>query len=95
VLARIDGAPAGTKGISLFVVPKHMEAEDGSVSYNHVETISEFEKMGQRGYSTVHLVFGEKGDCVGHLVGTEGRGLKHMFKMMNGADRRLSLITLM
>jgi len=62
-----------------------MEAEDGSVSYNHVETISEFEKMGQRGYSTVHLVFGEKGDCVGHLVGTEGRGLKHMFKMMNGA----------
>jgi len=85
VLARIDGAPAGTKGISLFVVPKHMEGEDGSLTYNHVETISEFEKMGQRGYSTVHLVFGEKGDCVGHLVGQEGKGLKHMFKMMNGA----------
>lgn len=85
VLARIDGAPAGTKGISLFVVPKHSESKDGSLTYNHVETVGEFEKMGQRGYSTVHLVFGEKGDCIGHLVGTEGRGLKHMFKMMNGA----------
>lgn len=85
VLARIDGAPAGTKGISLFVVPKHMEQEDGSMTYNNVETISEFEKMGQRGYSTVHLVFGESGDSVGHLIGTEGKGLKHMFKMMNGA----------
>lgn len=85
VLARIDGAPAGTKGISLFVVPKHIEREGGSMTYNHVETISEFEKMGQRGYATVHLVFGETGDCVGHLVGSEGKGLKHMFKMMNGA----------
>jgi butyryl-CoA dehydrogenase len=72
VLARIDGAPAGTKGISLFVVPKHMEGDDGTLSYNNVETISEFEKMGQRGYATVHLVFGEKGDCIGHLVGQEG-----------------------
>ncbi len=85
VLARIDGAPAGTKGISLFVVPKYTEGEDGSLTYNNVETISEFEKMGQRGYATVHLVFGEKGDAIGHLVGGEGMGLKNMFKMMNGA----------
>lgn len=85
VLARIDGAPAGTKGISLFVVPKHNQKEDGTLEYNGVETVGEFEKVGQRGYATVHLVFGEDQDCIGHLVGAENKGLKHMFMMMNGA----------
>lgn len=81
VLARIEGAPAGTKGISLFVVPKYRLDE----KYNDVLTAGDFQKMGQRGYSTVHLVFGENEDCQGWLVGQENAGLKHMFQMMNGA----------
>ena len=85
VLARIDGAPAGTKGISLFVVPKYRSSDSGEPEYNDVFTAGDFQKMGQRGYSTVHLVFGENNNCYGHLVGTENRGLKHMFQMMNGA----------
>jgi len=85
VLARIDGAPAGTKGISLFVVPKYRTNDSGELEYNDVLTAGDFQKMGQRGYSTVHLVFGENKDCIGHLVGQEHKGLKHMFQMMNGA----------
>lgn len=84
-LARIEGAPAGTKGISLFVVPKHRLSEDGSLSYNDVITAGDFQKMGQRGYATAHLVFGENDDCHGYLVGQENRGLKYMFQMMNEA----------
>ena len=85
VLARIDGAPAGTKGISLFVVPKFRIDEDGNTESNDVITAGDFQKMGQRGYATVHLVFGENNDCIGHLVGGENMGLKNMFQMMNGA----------
>lgn len=85
VLARIDGAPAGTKGISLFVVPKYRSDDTGDHVYNDVFTAGDFQKMGQRGYSTVHLVFGENNNCVGHLVGVENKGLKQMFQMMNGA----------
>ena len=84
-LARIEGAPAGTKGISLFVVPKYLVKEDGSKEYNDVLTAGDFQKMGQRGYSTVHLVFGENDHCKGWLVGTANHGLKQMFQMMNGA----------
>jgi butyryl-CoA dehydrogenase len=85
VLARIDGAPIGTRGISLFVVPKYRTTDSDELEYNDVLTAGDFQKMGQRGYSTVHLVFGENKDCIGHLVGTENKGLKHMFQMMNGA----------
>ena len=81
VLARIDGAPAGTKGISLFVVAK--KNADGSS--NDVATAGEFKKLGQRGYATTHLIFGEKDNCIGELVGSPNLGLKYMFKMMNGA----------
>ncbi|GLR18754.1 acyl-CoA dehydrogenase [Portibacter lacus] len=81
LLARIDGAPAGTKGISLFTVPKF--SPDGSS--NDVITAGEFLKMGQKGYCTTHLIFGEKDHCVGELVGETNQGLKQMFKMMNGA----------
>lgn len=84
-LARIEGAPAGTKGISLFVVPKYRLTEDGNPQYNDVKAVSDFQKMGQRGYSTVHLVYGEQGDCHGYLVGEANMGLKYMFQMMNGA----------
>ncbi len=84
-LARIDGAPAGTKGISLFVVPKFRPEENGSLTYNDVNAVADFQKLGQRGYSTVHLVYGEKDDCMGYLVGEPHQGLKYMFQMMNGA----------
>ncbi|WP_350292452.1 acyl-CoA dehydrogenase [uncultured Croceitalea sp.] len=85
VLARIKGAPAGTKGISLFVVPKKRPSTDGSLTPNDVQTVADFEKMGQRGYCTTHLFFGDKQDCKGWLVGEENKGLKYMFLMMNGA----------
>ena len=85
LLARIDGAPAGTRGISLFVVPKYRPTEDGELAPNDVITAGDFQKMGQRGYCTTHLVFGEQDNCKAWLVGSEHRGLKYMFQMMNGA----------
>jgi len=84
-LARIDGAPAGTKGISLFAVPNYRSEKGGSLVYNDVCAVSDFQKLGQRGYSTVHLVYGEKNDCQGYLVGEPHKGLSYMFQMMNGA----------
>lgn len=84
VLARIDGAPAGTKGISLFVVPKKRINGD-TLENNDVLTAGDFQKMGQRGYCTTHLVFGENDDCQGWLLGEANFGLKYMFQMMNGA----------
>ena len=85
VLARIKGAPAGTKGISLFVVPKHRPNADGSLTDNDVETVADFQKMGQKGYCTTHLFFGDNEGCEGWLVGEANQGLKYMFLMMNGA----------
>ncbi len=85
VLARIDGAPAGTKGISLFVVPNNMPQADGSFVDNDVQVAGEFQKLGQKGYATAHMVFGENGGCKGHLVGEANNGLRYMFKMMNEA----------
>ncbi|RZS90464.1 acyl-CoA dehydrogenase [Aquimarina brevivitae] len=85
VLARIEGAPAGTKGISLFVVPKKRPDENGNLISNNVTTVADFQKMGQRGYCTTHLDFGDNDDCKGFLVGKPHQGLKYMFLMMNGA----------
>ena len=85
LLARIDGAPAGTKGISLFVVPKKRINEDGSTESNGVVSAGDFQKLGQRGYSSVHLVFGDGEECRGWLVGEPHKGLRYMFQMMNGA----------
>ena len=85
LLARIEGAPAGTKGISLFVVPKNRLNDNGELEANDVTTVADFEKMGQKGYCTTHLSFGDKGDCHGYLVGEENQGLNYMFLMMNGA----------
>ncbi|OSY87514.1 acyl-CoA dehydrogenase [Tenacibaculum holothuriorum] len=84
-LARIEGAPAGTRGISLFVVPKNRITADGSLEPNDVQSIAEFEKVGQQGFATVHLGFGGKDNCKGWLVGEPGKGLNYMFQMMNGA----------
>lgn len=85
VLARIEGAPLGTKGISLFAVPKFRVGENGELESNDVITAGDFQKMGQRGLCTTHLVFGEKDNSKGWLVGEANRGLKHMFQMMNEA----------
>ena len=86
VLARIDGAPAGTKGISLFVVPQYHVNEDGTLGdYNHVDVVGEFVKLGQRGYCTNHLGFGDNGESIGYLIGEANHGLSYMFQMMNEA----------
>ncbi|MFK7908563.1 MAG: acyl-CoA dehydrogenase [Chitinophagales bacterium] len=85
VLARIAGAPAGTKGISLFAVPKFRVGENGELESNDVITAGDFQKVGQRGLCTTHLIFGEKNNSQGWLVGDANRGLKHMFQMMNEA----------
>jgi len=86
VLARVDGAPAGTKGVSLFLVPQYLVNDDGSIgNYNHVDVVGEFEKLGQRGYCTNHLAFGDSGESIGYLVGQENKGLNYMFQMMNEA----------
>lgn len=84
-LARIHGAPQGTKGISLFVVPRYLQDAERNLVDNHVVPIADFQKMGQKGYSTLHLVYGESGPCKGFLVGEAHQGLKYMFQMMNGA----------
>jgi alkylation response protein AidB-like acyl-CoA dehydrogenase len=86
VLARIEGAPAGTKGISLFVVPQYLVNDDGSIGdYNHVDIVGEFVKLGQRSYCTNHLAFGDSGESIGYLVGEPHKGLAYMFQMMNEA----------
>lgn len=85
VLARIEGAPKGTKGISLFVVPKKRLDKKGELTSNNVITVADFQKMGQRGYCTTHLGFGDQDDCRGWLVGEANKGLAQMFLMMNGA----------
>ena len=84
-LARIDGAPEGTKGISLFVVPKFVEDNQGNLESNDVTTAGDFQKVGQKGYCTTHLILGEKDSCQGWLVGAPNKGLSYMFQMMNGA----------
>ena len=85
VLARIDGAPKGTKGISLFIVPKNRQNTEGSLESNDVASIGIYHKMGQKATPAMHLEFGGKDDCIGYLLGTENRGLPQMFLMMNSA----------
>ena len=85
VLARVEGAAKGTKGISLFIVPKNRNKSDGTLESNDVTTVADFQKMGQKGYCTTHLGFGDKDDCKGWLVGEENQGLNYMFLMMNAA----------
>jgi alkylation response protein AidB-like acyl-CoA dehydrogenase len=90
VLARIEGAPAGTKGISLFLVPKYRVNDDGSLgAFNDVVCAGIEEKMGIHGNATCVLNLGEKGNCLGTLLGEENKGMRAMFLMMNGA--RLSV----
>jgi alkylation response protein AidB-like acyl-CoA dehydrogenase len=86
VLARIEGAPKGTKGISLFVVPKIWVNDDGSLGEpNDVVCTGVEEKMGIHGNATCSLSLGSKGSCRGMLLGEENKGMRAMFQMMNEA----------
>jgi len=86
VLARVEGAPAGTKGISLFVVPKYLVNPDGSLGERNDATCSGIEhKMGIKASPTCTLNFGDEGKCKGWLLGEENTGMRLMFQMMNEA----------
>ena len=86
VLARIEGAPAGTKGISLFLVPKYRVNADGTLGdFNDVVCTGIEHKLGIHGNCTCSLTLGGKGECLGTLLGEENKGMKAMFVMMNEA----------
>lgn len=87
VLARVDGAPPGTKGLSLFIVPKKRIDAGGQVGESNDVAVASIEhKMGINGSATCVLNFGENDGCEGELVGTaENLGMSQMFRMMNGA----------
>ena len=84
VLARIEGAPAGVRGISLFIVPRYRVSEDGQIAErNDVSLAGLNHKLGQRGSVNTFLKFGESGACRAELIGTANHGLAYMFHMMN------------
>jgi 3-(methylsulfanyl)propanoyl-CoA dehydrogenase len=86
VLARLPDAPAGTAGISMFVVPKFLVQPDGSCGErNDVRCVGLEEKLGIHGSPTATMNFGDRGECIGTLLGEENRGLRNMFIMMNSA----------
>jgi len=86
VLAKIEGAPPGVKGISLFICPKFLVNDDGSLGQrNDVALAGLLHKMGYRNTTSTVLNFGENDGAVGYLVGQEHRGLAYMFQMMNEA----------
>lgn len=86
VLARLPNAPEGTRGLSLFLVPKIMVNKDGSLGApNDVKVLSVEHKMGQHSSPTCTMAYGERGGAVGYLIGSEGGGIAAMFTMMNNA----------
>jgi butyryl-CoA dehydrogenase len=85
MLAKIEGAPAGVKGISLFVVPKKRLNEKGDLVSNDVAASGVYHKLGYRGCPIAQLSMGDNNDCRGWLVGEPHSGLKYMFQMMNEA----------
>lgn len=85
-LARLPGAPAGAKGLSLFIVPKlRVDAEGRAGEPNDVALAGLIHKMGYRGTTSTMLSFGENGGCIGEIIGEPGQGLRYMFHMMNEA----------
>lgn len=95
-LARIEGAPPGVKGLSLFIVPRYrLDAAGEPAEANDVTLVGLNHKMGYRGTVNTALNFGENGDCVGFLVGEPGRGLANMFHMMNEARVGVALGAIM
>jgi len=92
VLARTPGAPPGTKGISLFLVPKYRLDADGTPGdFNDVRTVSIEHKMGLHASPTCVLSFGDHDDCIGELIGNEMGGIVAMFTMMNNARLNVGL----
>lgn len=92
VLARTPDGPAGTKGISLFLVPKYQVTADGSIGKaNDIKVVSIEHKMGINASPTCVLAFGEEGACVGELIGPEFGGMRAMFTMMNNARLNVGL----
>ncbi|MFS0772310.1 acyl-CoA dehydrogenase [Sphingomonas sp. 1P08PE] len=92
VLARTPDAPAGTRGISLFLVPKYRLADDGTPGdFNDVRVVSIEHKMGLHASPTCVLSFGDHGDCIGELIGPEHGGMRAMFTMMNNARLNVGL----
>lgn len=94
VLARIEGAPAGTRGISLFAVPRWI-GEGAQRRRNDVDVAGLNHKMGYRGITNTVLNFGEQGGAVAYLVGEPHRGLRYMFQMMNEARIGVGLAAVM
>jgi len=92
VLARLQDAPAGTRGLSLFIVPKFMVNADGSIGQrNDVRCASIEHKLGIHGSPTAVMLYGEQGGAVGYLIGEQHRGLEYMFTMMNNARHAVGL----
>jgi 3-(methylthio)propanoyl-CoA dehydrogenase len=92
VLARTPGAPVGTKGISLFLVPKYNVDADGVIGAEQdIKTVSIEHKLGINASPTCVLAFGEEGDCIGELIGPECAGMRAMFTMMNNARLNVGL----
>src|SRR5690606_2564226 len=86
VLARTPGAPEGTRGISLFIVPKfHLDADGNPGAANDVSCVSIEHKLGIHASPTCVMAYGENNDCIGELIGGEFGGIKAMFTMMNNA----------
>ncbi|WP_262689505.1 acyl-CoA dehydrogenase [Kordiimonas aestuarii] len=86
VLARLPDAPAGTKGISMFIVPKFLLNDDGTPGKrNDVRCVSIEHKLGIHASPTCVMSFGDDRDCVGYIVGEENQGMRNMFTMMNHA----------
>ncbi|GHF26616.1 acyl-CoA dehydrogenase [Kordiimonas sediminis] len=86
VLARLPGAPEGTRGISMFLVPKFHVNDDGSLGdRNDVRVVSLEHKLGIHGSPTCVMAFGENDNCIGYIVGEENKGMRNMFTMMNHA----------
>jgi len=92
VLARTPDAPPGTRGISLFLVPKHrLDAAGNPGDFNDVRVVSIEHKMGLHASPTCVLSFGDDGDCIGELIGPEHGGMRAMFTMMNNARLNVGL----
>ena len=92
VLARTPGAPEGTRGISLFLVPKYRLDADGKPgAFNDVRVVSIEHKMGLHASPTCVLSFGDNGDCIGELIGPENGGMRAMFTKMNNARLNVGL----
>jgi acyl-CoA dehydrogenase len=92
VLARIAGAPDGTKGLSLFIVPKFLVGADGRPGTRNDLHANRIEhKLGIHASPTCHMVYGDNGNCVGYLLGEEHRGMTAMFTMMNEARLAIGL----